>query len=369
MHPLRFVALAATLIGAVPLTTHAQQSPSVPAYRSFRDWVIGCDNTRNCTALGLPQADGEGDAFLRVQRAAGATAPPLVTLAVYDETPGRTTLSLNIDNAPIAALPPQIPVSNDNEDDGFIDYLTARLTPLQALAFLDAARNGTTLTIASSMENHVNVSLAGSAAALLFMDDVQGRVASETALIRRGNRPASIVPAAVAPPLVKPAPLKPETSIPTALEQAVRRYFEINHPGDCDPADNPQTDAVYIDPLAGGDILVSVLCTMGAYNENRSFFTVDPARPDQPRPVDFPTPEPRSADAPAINNTLTNGEFNPESGMLGFFSKGRGIGDCGSSGMYAWTGSTFELVEYRAMHECRGVPEAFWPTLWQAKLP
>ncbi len=36
---------------------------------------------------------------------------------------------------------------------------------------------------------------------------------------------------------------------------------------------------------------------------------------------------------------LINSDFDPKTGQIGFFAKGRGIGDCGSSGGYAWTGS------------------------------
>jgi hypothetical protein len=66
---------------------------------------------------------------------------------------------------------------------------------------------------------------------------------------------------------------------------------------------------------------------------------------------------------------IVNGQYAPETGELTFFSKGRGIGDCGSAGAYAWTGDRFALTDYRTLEGCRGVGSEDWPVLWRNVRP
>lgn len=39
--------------------------------RSFRDWIVGCDNTRTCRAMALPPIARPGKATLRIDRSGG----------------------------------------------------------------------------------------------------------------------------------------------------------------------------------------------------------------------------------------------------------------------------------------------------------
>jgi len=66
------------------------------------------------------------------------------------------------------------------------------------------------------------------------------------------------------------------------------------------------------------------------------------------------------------SDTLTNAFINPESGHLAHFHKGRGIGDCGATGSWEWTGFLFAMVEYRVHEACDQslMPDA-WPTVYQ----
>ncbi|VFU11057.1 conserved protein of unknown function [Methylocella tundrae] len=84
------------------------------------------------------------------------------------------------------------------------DFVTATLTGDGARAFLEALRPAKTLTVqlidGASTGDPAIISLAGSAAALLYMDAQQNRLGTVTALVQRGSAPASSVPAAPAPP-------------------------------------------------------------------------------------------------------------------------------------------------------------------------
>ena len=44
----------------------------------------------------------------------------------------------------------------------------------------------------------------------------------------------------------------------------------------------------------------------------------------------------------------------PNGGVLQEYSKGRGLGDCGTRADYGWDGARFRLVHQEEMGECRG---------------
>jgi len=66
------------------------------------------------------------------------------------------------------------------------------------------------------------------------------------------------------------------------------------------------------------------------------------------------------------SDTLTNAFVNPETGRLAHFHKGRGVGDCGTSGSWEWTGYLFAMIEYRVHEACDEslMPDA-WPIVYQ----
>jgi len=57
--------------------------------------------------------------------------------------------------------------------------------------------------------------------------------------------------------------------------------------------------------------------------------------------------------------------FDPETNTFSSFTKGRGLGDCGSAGNYSWDdeAQAVEMVEYRMKPECDGEYEE-WPLIF-----
>jgi hypothetical protein len=53
-------------------------------------------------------------------------------------------------------------------------------------------------------------------------------------------------------------------------------------------------------------------------------------------------------------NMVTNSGFEPKNSTLGFFAKGRGLGDCFTSGSYKFEGGRFVLKTYEVDGECDG---------------
>ena len=69
-----------------------------PAYREFKDWVVGCNNTGSCTV----QSANEQNKFeLSIEREAGAKGRLQITLLAGEEKQQYTTLSA--DSKPIRA--------------------------------------------------------------------------------------------------------------------------------------------------------------------------------------------------------------------------------------------------------------------------
>ncbi len=103
--------------------------------------------------------------------------------------------------------------------------------------------------------------------------------------------------------------------------------------------------------------MVALACSRGAYNLSSSFFIMPENEPAKAAPLSF-------ADG---GNDLTNASFDPRTGHIAFFDKGRGIGDCGAAGGYAWTGNAFVQTEFSMMGECRGISPEDWITLYRSK--
>ena len=107
--------LALALLAALPGAAAAQDAdradapPAPGELRSFTDWVVGCDNFRRCTALGLAPEDGAGG-YVAVRRGGGADAAPRVRLAALaDAAPEGAPLAAAITGRPARSSPPPTP--------------------------------------------------------------------------------------------------------------------------------------------------------------------------------------------------------------------------------------------------------------------
>jgi hypothetical protein len=65
--------------------------------------------------------------------------------------------------------------------------------------------------------------------------------------------------------------------------------------------------------------------------------------------------------------STTNAGFDPSTMTLSSFSKGRGLGDCGTAEDWGWDGQAFRLTLLRFMAHCFGVPSEDWPILYRAE--
>lgn len=235
------------------------------------------------------------------------------------------------------------------------------MAPADVAGLIAAIRSGNQLRVLDSNGAAIGTaSLKGASAAFLYMDDRQKRVGTETALVRTGARPASSVPPPPPLPVVRAAPLT--RSPPIALGSARIKALRKEHGCTIDEVGGPESAEVYA--LGAGRSLVLLACGSGAYNVSHVPFVAT----RRGRTVAI-VPAPFDVKPDWWDNglpLLVNADWDPASGLLESFSKGRGLGDCGTTSSYAWDGSRFRLVEEATMGECRGSTD--YIIVWRAKV-
>ena len=119
--------------------------------------------------------------------------------------------------------------------------------------------------------------------------------------------------------------------------------------------------------LGDAKALVLLNCGAGAYNASAAAYIGerDGAGKWAFDPAAFDYSPTRLAEGGNIA-LLVNATWDSAAQTLSSFSKGRGIGDCGTSEDYVWDGASFRLVKARVMDQCRGSTD--WIAVWRAEV-
>ena len=346
-----------SVVVASGLATSAAAADQPVASKAFDGWTATCNNLDACVAL----ATAPDDLFyVRIARDAGATAAPQVKIVLAAQEPLKGAapafrLVANSDGRK-QALGPFAAKAPDQDSS----ILAATLPEgAESLAVIDAIRNAATLDYAV-LATRGTLDLKGLAAALRFIDAAQGRQGTPTALVARGMTPIGQVPPPPSAPLVAAGSSDgvsaiDKPSVPKALIEAATPA--------CDPeavADQSEAQAWKLGPDA---TLYALTCTQGAYNIASALYLVDAAG-GAPKPVALPRPAAIKGDS--ADNVAENVGFDPKTMTLVSFSKGRGLGDCGSSAAWLWDGHAFALLEATLLDACPGALPEDWPSIYVA---
>jgi hypothetical protein len=325
--------------------------------KAFKDWVVGCDNLRACTALGFPSDYAQAGSYVKVIRSGEATAEPSVVFVTYVDSPEPgATLALAFDDKSLSGLP-SAPLPLDTDES----FLTAALSGNAARNFIGALNKASSLTMTILAANGQPdadatagvVSLSGASAALLYMDDMQKRVGTTTALRSPGGKDDATIPAPPAEPVIAAVKMtEVNEALPPDLAAIAKKHSDD---GDCPSGLTPITMR-----LSPSLMLWGVCTSAGAYNFFYDFSLVENGKI---RPAVFEIPKSLGHSS----GTLTNPSLSDDGLSISQFDKGRGIGDCGVSGAWAWDGEKFRLVDYAAMDTCMGVFFDDWPVLYRAQ--
>jgi hypothetical protein len=155
-------------------------------------------------------------------------------------------------------------------------------------------------------------------------------------------------------PVIVPPKLPPNLKADPALAIRLRERLKKEEPDHCKDLPNDALLTDEVDALDDSRALVGLICSTGAYNIVTDFWIVTGADVGKAVPVVFEAPD------HTRGNSVVNAEFDRQNGTITFFRKDRGLGDCGATGKYIWTGTTFTLLRYAALEPCRGI-------LWRAK--
>lgn len=340
-------------VDAAAVPPNQMAGPSTPQY--FGNWAVGCDNIRRCEAVSLHADDA-------AQTDPTATDAMVVELQVVRE--GGPAGSLEIYARSVDALPGRMRLVADGRE---IARLDARDRPEPGIGGATALVAARTMAEAVTIElldrkkrRLAVVSTAGLADSLRFMDTRQGRAGTLTAIVARGEQPATAVPPVPVVPRIRQVPSPDADSVEPLAASEIQAARSIAR---CDVSlAASQVKELY--PLDHVTSLVLLPCEAGAYN-----LSVVPllakgragARTMSIAGFDHP---PGFTGEPGKPPLVVNPLWDARRGVLSSLAKGRGAGDCGASEAYVWDGAMFRLVESRAMHVCRGASE--WIRLWTA---
>lgn len=360
-----FTLSIAALAGGAPHSALSQRANVEGNTVAYRDWSVTCNNLKNCVALsvsdtaeggGLPMTAKNPDmgnvGFMRIERASGPIAQTRVDFIDAGETPttpppkGRIEI---VDANGKMLLGGRFPLTTDARN-------FAMIAPAQVDAFLRLARVGTHVAYLSGDEDGLplyHASLSGFVASGRAIDAVQGRTNTVTAMVDRGNRPATTVPPAPALPVVTARAMR---ALPRARPPAnLLRLARVACGDEVRFERTGGNMSAYA--LSATRTLWSVPCSAGAYNEWDRFYiqeangTVAPVKFQEP--IDPPADD---------SNVLVNANVDAAKGLITTFSKARGLGDCGDEQTLAWTGTRFVIAQEKSMQYCVGITSDNWPS-------
>lgn len=130
--------LAAAAVSSAPYATE-----HVPLYREIKDWVVGCDNTRQCTAVSASEDMEIAQWTVRITRKAGPEGRPRVALYTQQDVKGQPQL----DGKPLRSALQQ------GDAEAAEDWYA---TGAAALALIDELRNGKRQTVAATQGEQVS---------------------------------------------------------------------------------------------------------------------------------------------------------------------------------------------------------------------
>lgn len=324
---------------------------SADAYKEFKDFNVSCSVAMTCTIQTLAKAPKQPpvNAF-SLLRKAGPDTPLDILVAAQDELSAGSDIRLSVDGKQVLILPVAKGVRGENTEYTFAGGA-------DSLKLLEALRNASKLEIAYTAKGGPGTSsfsLSGLVAALIFTDEIQGRLKAKDALQVKGDG-------------TSPAAAVREIATVADIPEAIRDEFK-GPDGTCSFSDDDGFDNIGgFDADVGDDahFLVLPCGDGGAYNQPYAFFANQSGSIDQMALPDM------APDGPTTTSQAWNIDWDQQKRILTAFFKGRGLGDCG--GWNKWRldnggeGLVFVLLEARSKDDCDGNydngPEN-WPAAW-----
>jgi hypothetical protein len=335
------------------LALYAQAAPANSGLRfSHNDWEIACDNTRTCRAAGYSNEGDVNPVSVLLTRPAGSGQSGTGQLMIGDygqddsaaKLPAQLKLTMRINGRALG----QIVIHTKKS-------MTADLTGAQVSALLAALPHASNIEWVAG-EDRWALSDKGAAAVLLKMDEVQGRIGTTGAWVKKGPRGEEGVLPPLPMPVVSVAPIaKPQAGDAQLTKKhgkALRAALiaTVKNSDNCTKVSEPEAGAqggLAVHRLSDSKLLVSSPCWNAAYNEGYGYWVINNTPPFQPVLV-----------------TESGSDYSD--GNISSSQKGRGLGDCWSSDSWTWDGKDFIHTSSSTTGMCRLLaPGGGWdlPTL------
>ena len=331
---------------------------AAPLQKIFTDWQITCNNLNYCVARNIP---GETGLVMTLARNAGTNDRPLLRIDYGNRYTGDLKGAALQDNL----LLDQQRLKPDYKHWTIAPHHLATAHPIAIDEFLMQIMDADNIQV--TWRPQAMISLHGLKAALLLMDDIQGRVGSLSAWVKRGSGSVWDVPPEPAPPMVR-LPERPPLPLTREETTGLIDYgtWRVNA-DECSL--DPMRREVSVAPLTDSKALLLVSCEMGAYNMIELAFEVTRTQPWLSRRLTLTLPFlPPGRSEKQLE--IINAEYDGATGQLYTFAKGRGLGDCGIATRWQFNGREFALAEYAEESTCdawHGSED--WPTLWVSQRP
>lgn len=345
------------LMLSIPAGSPSAAEP-VLSYNHYHDWLVACDNGLRCEAKGIARQRPYPN--LSILRDAGPEGALRITIGASFRF---ASSELSLDGEPLEFAEPAWTI----ERHGSQTLLTTQELE-EALAFIAHIRNGDRLSFG---DRDARIPLAGLTAALLRMDEIQQRLDTRTALIRRGGRSADTVPPPPALPRLEPAGSAAvlERGEEEALLSAVQEFHN-------DPLDSYCYGSMHLMtpiaprawPIDDEHALVAIPCDVTSFQQVLSFIYIVERRPGGSIDLFQPTLRFTSQRHPATFRSLSEPDFDPATGRLYAARKTLGDALCGHAGEWQWQEGEFVLAWFARQDTCGGSTPGDWPVVYRSEM-
>lgn len=189
----------------------------------------------------------------------------------------------------------------------------------------------------------------GAKAVLLKMDDLQGRINTKTAIVKKGRKSIKFIKKPLAIPVINvqtmPVTSKSDKASFLMHKKEILNAIKKITPKEAEDCyglyDNELSTKARMHRLTETKILVSSTCWIAAYNMGRGYWVLNDTPPYSPQLVTYSATD---YDHGEISNS----------------QKGRGVGDCWFFETHTWNGHAFVLSHEGTSGKCRGFPGGAW---------
>lgn len=319
----------------------------------FQNWTVICGDDNYCTATTPDQSKKAG--VLKVRRHNDKKAHWEISVQTNAEDQSQfRPLALRIAGQRLQSLRANRDFRSFSKPNEFF-LINKPALPLLFRRMIESRRMFFTFAAGNKQRINASYSLNGLSDALLWIDEKQKRIGSRRSVEAPVERSIAKPAAPVGKPLLDAETLATnlhrKTLDPEACDLSPEKIYSIG---------------VSVEALDEATTLVIIPCFTAAHNTLSRVFLVN----EKNQKASLQLWATFSTFTGWVgSDLLSNVSFDNQTKELAMLHKGRGIGDCGISGIWRWRDDgRFEMKEFRAKDDCDGRDDG-WPLIFPLSAP